>query len=44
VFIRVHLWFHRLSQEAAKRQGAGPTRADDVIAASKPAGHLRIVK
>ncbi len=29
---------------AAKRQGAGPTRADEVIAASKPAAHLRIVK
>ncbi|HET7549220.1 MAG TPA: methyltransferase domain-containing protein [Usitatibacter sp.] len=29
---------------AAKRQGAGPSRADDVIAASKPAAHLRIVK
>jgi SAM-dependent methyltransferase len=29
---------------AAKRQGAGHTRADDVIAASKPAAHLRIVK
>lgn len=29
---------------AAKRQGAGPARADDVIAASKPAAHLRIVK
>lgn len=29
---------------AAKRQGTGATRADDVIAASKPAAHLRIVK
>lgn len=29
---------------AAKRSGAGPARADEVISASKPAAHLRIVK